>query len=60
MPKQANDYCIKIITIGNANSGKTSLIETFCRKNYLKTYLYAWTKMRCLTQPIFVWSLLFG
>jgi len=38
MPKQANDYCIKIITIGNANSGKTSLIETFCRKSYLKTY----------------------
>jgi len=38
MPKQANDYCIKIITIGNANSGKTSLIETFCRNKYFKTY----------------------
>jgi small GTP-binding protein len=33
-----NDYSIKIITMGNANSGKSSLIETFCRKQYLKTY----------------------
>lgn len=38
MPKYANDYNIKIITIGNANSGKTSLIESFCTKKYLTTY----------------------
>lgn len=38
MKIKPNDYSIKIITMGNANSGKSSLIETFCRKYYPRSY----------------------
>tara|TARA_B100001059_G_scaffold236805_2_gene290662 strand:- start:16664 stop:17290 length:627 start_codon:yes stop_codon:yes gene_type:complete len=38
MAIQSNHYSIKVITMGNANSGKSSLTERFCRKHFPVVY----------------------
>ena len=32
------DYCFKIILVGEANSGKTTLVNLFCHNSYRNYY----------------------